>query len=85
LLDRVSTGEEVIITRSGKPVARLVPCGHPERKPGALKGKIWISPDFDNEDKEIEALFYEGGYAERPKPGYIHIFEKRREYLRPAS
>jgi hypothetical protein len=30
-----------------------------KRKPGAWKGKIWISPDFDKVDKEIEALFYE--------------------------
>lgn len=63
LLDRVSAGEEVVITRSGKPVARLVPCEHPKRKPGAWKGKIWISPDFDKEDKETEALFYDGPIA----------------------
>jgi len=25
-----------------------------------MKGKVWISPDFDKVDKEIEALFYEG-------------------------
>jgi hypothetical protein len=31
----------------------------PKRKPGAWKGKIWISPDFDKADKEIEALFYD--------------------------
>ena len=31
----------------------------PKRKPGALKGKIWISPDFDKLDKEIEALLYD--------------------------
>jgi hypothetical protein len=44
-------------------VARLVPYKEPKslnRKPGALKGKIWISPDFDKVDKEIEALFYDG-------------------------
>ena len=60
LLDRVSAGEDVVITRAGKPIARLVPCEHPDRKPGAWKGKIWISPEFDKEDKEIEALFYDG-------------------------
>ena len=42
-------------------MARLVPFREsklPKRKPGAWKGKVWISPDFDAVDKEIEALFY---------------------------
>lgn len=30
------------------------------RKFGLWKGKVWISPDFDEEDKEINKLFYEG-------------------------
>lgn len=62
LLERVAAGEDIVITRSGKPVARLVPCAQPKparRKPGSLKGKIWISPDFGKQDKEIEALFYD--------------------------
>ena len=59
LLKRVAAGEEIIIANAGKPVARLVPYKEspPRRKPGSLKGKIWISPDFDKADKEIEALF----------------------------
>jgi prevent-host-death family protein len=32
LLDRVEQGEEIVITRHGRPVARLVP----NRKPGAI-------------------------------------------------
>ena len=62
LLKRVAAGEEIIIAKTGKPVARFVPYrkSPPKRKPGSLKGKIWISPDFDKVDKEIEALFYEG-------------------------
>jgi prevent-host-death family protein len=59
LLDRAAAGEEIVIARAGKPIARLVPYSHPRRKPGAWKGKIWISRDFDKEDKEIEALFYD--------------------------
>lgn len=63
LLKRVAAGEEIVIAKAGKPVARLVPYrkSPPNRKPGALKGKIWISPDFDKVDKEIEALFYGEG------------------------
>jgi prevent-host-death family protein len=38
LLDRVERGEEVVITRRGKPVARLVPeTGHEERRERALE------------------------------------------------
>ncbi len=50
LLDRVMNGEEVIIAKSGKPVARLLPISDrsASRKPGSAEGKIWISPDFDS-------------------------------------
>jgi prevent-host-death family protein len=39
LLDRASAGEEIVITRAGKPVARLVALAAVERrKPGAWRG-----------------------------------------------
>ena len=49
LIEEVLLGEEVIIAKAGKPVARLVPFKkpHPIRKPGFLKGKIWLADDFD--------------------------------------
>lgn len=49
LLARVATGEEVIIARSGQPVAKLVPFRPPagKRVPGTAKGQIWIADDFD--------------------------------------
>lgn len=48
LLQRVeSSGESIVITRSGKPVARLVPVGGEPRRPGRLKGRIRIGKDFD--------------------------------------
>jgi prevent-host-death family protein len=49
LLDRVSQGEEVVIAKAGKPVARLVPInGRPERRvPGSASGRIVIGEDFD--------------------------------------
>jgi prevent-host-death family protein len=49
LLDRAANGEEVVITRNGRPVAKLV-AAHPVRKPrklGVLKGRIRIAKDFD--------------------------------------
>lgn len=38
-----------MITRYGRPVARLTPAGEakPERKLGTLKGKVWMADDFD--------------------------------------
>lgn len=48
LVERVSGGEEIIIARAGKPVARLVPLERrPPRRLGRMKGRIWIAPDFD--------------------------------------
>jgi len=49
LLERVERGEEIVIARAGKPVARLVPA-EPKVKRGGLgryKGEIWMSEDFD--------------------------------------
>ena len=61
LVERAAAGEEIVIGKAGKPVARLGPYvtpAHPKRKPGSLKGKIKILPGFDEMDKEIEKLFY---------------------------
>lgn len=59
LLARVEAGEEVIISRAGKPVARLVLVARPKvrRIPGRDKGKIWIAPDFDELPKELWKYF----------------------------
>ena len=49
LIDAVMHGEEIIIAKSGKPAAKLVPIAavKPNRKPGALKGKIKMAKDFN--------------------------------------
>ncbi len=49
LLARVNAGEEVIIAKAGKPVARLVPVVEEKsrRTPGSAKGKIILSDDFN--------------------------------------
>jgi prevent-host-death family protein len=49
LLVRVSAGEQVIIARAGKPIARLVPIqDQPTRRaPGSAAGQVVIAPDFD--------------------------------------
>ncbi|HWG46400.1 MAG TPA: type II toxin-antitoxin system prevent-host-death family antitoxin [Gemmataceae bacterium] len=60
LLDQVAAGEEVVISRHGKPVAKLSPVEGelPPRQPGALKGKIWIADNFDEFDEELEEMFF---------------------------
>jgi len=49
LIDRVMAGEEVIITRHGRPVARLgrLTARRQPRTLGRLAGKIRMAPDFD--------------------------------------
>jgi prevent-host-death family protein len=47
LIARAEAGEEIIIARAGKPVAKLVRIApKPQRVFGALKGKILIGPEF---------------------------------------
>lgn len=61
LLARVAAGEEVIISKAGKPVAKLVPlAGAPRRRVfGQDKGKGWIAEDFDAPlPKWLLKLFY---------------------------
>jgi prevent-host-death family protein len=50
LLERVLNGEEVVIAKAGKPVARIVPYAvddHSPRVPGIDKAKLIIKPEFD--------------------------------------
>lgn len=49
LLRRVASGEEVVISRSGKPVARLVAIGPPKRRElGRDRGLFVVPDDFDD-------------------------------------
>ena len=49
LLDRAAGGEEIIITRNGRPIAKLVSVtsARKPRKLGILKGRIRVRKDFD--------------------------------------
>ncbi|OGH15673.1 MAG: antitoxin [Candidatus Levybacteria bacterium RIFCSPHIGHO2_02_FULL_37_10] len=62
LIAMTLAGEDVIIAKAGKPVAKIVAYKEKvkPRKPGLWKGKIWMSDDFNDEDPEINKLFYEG-------------------------
>jgi prevent-host-death family protein len=62
LLQQVEAGDEIVIARHGKPVARLVPLQRTAtlRQLGSLRGKIWMSPDFDEPDQELIDLMENG-------------------------
>jgi prevent-host-death family protein len=49
LVEQAASGQDVIIARGGKPVARLTRLQPPPRKIrfGVLKGKVRVAPDFD--------------------------------------
>ena len=53
----VLVGEEVIIAKAGKPLVRLHPLEKPNRTLGGWKGKVKISPDFDEWTTELDELF----------------------------
>ena len=61
LIQKVLDGEDVIISKNGEPLVRLVPFREKkERKPGAWKGKVWIADDFDELPGEISKSFKSG-------------------------
>ena len=49
LLERAAAGEEIIIAKAGRPVARLVPYRPTAapRRPGQWRGQVWLAEDFD--------------------------------------
>lgn len=67
LLEAVERGEDVVIARSGKPVARLVPARPPgERRPGSWKGRVVASDDFDETPAELAVAFHGGLEPDQP-------------------
>jgi prevent-host-death family protein len=59
LVERAAAGEEIVIAKAGKPVARLVPLA---RRPaplrfGAWEGQGWVAADFDAPDPDLVAAF----------------------------
>lgn len=79
LIERALAGEDIVITRRGKPAVRLVPVEEPRqvRKPGALKGLFEVTDEFfePSPDDVLEA-FYESRIEPeqddeaRPKPDH---------------
>jgi prevent-host-death family protein len=60
LLERVAAGEEVVIAKAGRPVAKLVAFHEDEapRKLGGWKGLVWMADDFDELPDDVLAAFH---------------------------
>lgn len=57
LLEQVLSGEEVVIAKAGKPIARVLPFVEDDtspRIPGIDKGKLIIMPDFNDPLPEFD-------------------------------
>ena len=60
LVEEAAAGDEIVIAKAGKPIARLVPYEPEEpaeRVPGIWRGKVKIAKDFDVLYGEVAAAF----------------------------
>ncbi len=60
LVQRAREGEEIVITRSGEPMARLVPVVKPKGFAallGIYEGQVWMADDFDDYGPELAEMF----------------------------
>jgi prevent-host-death family protein len=50
LAERAANGEEIVIARGGRPLAKLVPLERErkQRNLGLWAGQVWVSDDFDD-------------------------------------
>ncbi len=62
LVDAAAAGEEIVIARAGKPLARLVPLATPNggRVLGKLAGRLLVPADFDARLSDDELAGFEG-------------------------
>ena len=62
LVDKAASGEDVVISRNGRPLARITRLEEPKRriKFGVLKGKIRIGHDFDTPLPDDDLAGFEG-------------------------
>ena len=61
-LKRARQGESILVVSHDEVVAEIVPPSRndrPRRQAGALKGQIWMAPDFDSWPEDIQATFEE--------------------------
>lgn len=92
LLERAEAGEEIVIARGGKPVARLAPLRRARRvtrKPGLLAGRVRIAPDFDAPlPDDVVASFTDAPLepaALKPAPNHSVMSNSSAESSAPAA
>lgn len=70
LIDRIASGEEteIVISRNGKPVARVVPVtpADTSRRIGIAKGEFKVPDEFDQHNDEVGRLFSGEGSDDAP-------------------
>ena len=59
LVEEAVNGEEIVIAKAGRPVVRLVALDAERRRRsfGSLKGKIWMSDDFNELGDDLASAF----------------------------
>lgn len=59
LVERVEAGDQVVIARAGRPVARLIPfrARTKPRTPGIWRGQVRLAPDFDRTPDDLLDAF----------------------------
>ncbi len=71
LVEKVLQGEEVVIGKAGKPVAKLIPYNYDssprDLSQGIWKDQVWMSQDFDTLPEELVAAFM-GDRDDEPAP-----------------
>lgn len=60
LVEQAAAGEEIIIAKAGKPIARLVAYTEPTgpRMPGCWRGQVWMADDFDETPEDVIDSFH---------------------------
>jgi prevent-host-death family protein len=63
LVERAARGEEIVIAKAGRPLARLVPLARrtTPRPLGLLAGQVTVGPDFDDPLPDDIRMPFEGG------------------------
>jgi len=63
LIEDAINGKDVVISRNGEPMVKLIPCNKDNTlKPrfgGQWTGKVWYAPNYDQADALIEKMFNE--------------------------
>jgi prevent-host-death family protein len=79
LVEEASAGEEIILAKAGKPIAKLVPYAKEQkaRVGGFLKGQIWESPDCWESEEALNKLMTQGPLFPDESDGALRVAEEK--------